>query len=37
MPPRTYSLTALTIQPDAIVYAFEPTPEIAGRLEGFTP
>ena len=27
-----YSLAALAIQPDAIVHAFEPTPEIAARL-----
>jgi FkbM family methyltransferase len=27
-----YSLAALAIQPDASVYAFEPTPEIAARL-----
>ena len=27
-----YSLAALTIQPDAVVHAFEPTPEIAARL-----
>jgi FkbM family methyltransferase len=27
-----YSLAALAAQPDAVVHAFEPTPEIAGRL-----
>lgn len=27
-----YSLAALAIQPDAVVHAFEPTPEIAARL-----
>lgn len=27
-----YSLAALAAQPDAVVYAFEPTPEIAARL-----
>src|SRR6202453_3393171 len=27
-----YSLAALAVQPDATVYAFEPTPEIATRL-----
>jgi FkbM family methyltransferase len=27
-----YSLAALAVQPDASVYAFEPTPEIAARL-----
>jgi FkbM family methyltransferase len=27
-----YSLAALAVQPDAIVHAFEPTPEIAARL-----
>jgi FkbM family methyltransferase len=27
-----YSLAALAVRPDAVVHAFEPTPEIAGRL-----
>ena len=27
-----YSLAALAIQPDAVIHAFEPTPEIAARL-----
>ena len=27
-----YSLAALASQPNAVVHAFEPTPEIAGRL-----
>jgi FkbM family methyltransferase len=27
-----YSLAALAVQPDVVVYAFEPTPEIAARL-----
>ena len=27
-----YSLAALAVQPDVVVHAFEPTPEIAGRL-----
>jgi len=27
-----YSLAALAVQPDAVVHAFEPTPEIAARL-----
>ena len=27
-----YSLAAIAVQPDVVVHAFEPTPEIAGRL-----